>query len=201
MTLSTSTVDRRELLVEANDTLQRVVDQIDVQRLDDVLPESIGYYQGRPFRSLINIFAYENQCVAPMLAGATDILPNPEFEGDLLGDDPLGQTRRYTAEANAAARTHEDLESPAHMSYGTASASDYLRDISIYRGIVAIDVARYIGVQTDHSPELVDALIAEITPIAPMLRAWGVFPPEVSVPDDAEPFLKLLGLTGRAWDQ
>lgn len=191
-------LDRRELFLAANDTLQRVVDHIDLQRLDDVLPESMGIYQGQPFRSLINTFAYDNQCVAPMLAGATGLVPNPEFQGDLLGDDPLGNARRYTEEANAAVRAHTDLQTPAHMSYGTAPASDYLRDISVFRGIVAIDVARYIGVETDHSPELVDTLIAEITPIAPMLREWGVFPPEVSVPNDAEPFQKLLGLTGRA---
>ena len=61
--------------------------------------------------------AYENQCVPKVLAGETALVTNPEFDGDLLGDDLAGNYQRLADEANATVRAHADLDRTVHMSY------------------------------------------------------------------------------------
>jgi len=63
------------------------------------------------------------------------------------------------------------------------------------------DLARAIGAPHDVPPELGEAVLIAVAPLAQMGRDGGWYGPEVPVPADAPAFDRALGLTGRdpAW--
>ena len=141
--------------------------------------------------------AYENQCVPKVLAGEAGLATNPEFDGDLLGDDVAGNYERLASEANATVRAHADLDRTVHMSYADVPASGYLSDISLNRTMALYDAAALTGLE----PHLPDEVILEVHAIAThngeLLRKMGIFPPEIAVSGDADPEDRFLGYIGR----
>ena len=140
--------------------------------------------------------AYENQCVPKVLAGEAGLTTNPEFDGDLLGDDLAGNYERLASEANAAVRAHADLDRTVHMLYADVPARGYLSDISLNRTMALYDAAALTGLE----PHLPDEAIPEIHMIATqngeLLRRMGIFPAEIAVSGDAvpeDPFLAFIG--------
>jgi uncharacterized protein (TIGR03086 family) len=183
--------------IRANTALDAVIGQINQEQMDLAVPAELRLRPNQTLRGTMNLLAYENLCVPEVLGGADKLATNPEFTGDLLEDDPQGNYRRYSAAANQAAAALDDPDRIVHISYGDFPASDYLRDITIQRGMSACDVARLIGADTTLPDDVVQDLWDIIEPIAGYLREFGVFGPEVDVPEDAPLQDRLLGLTGR----
>jgi len=120
-----------------------------------------------------------------------------EARVDLLGEHRQDDYSRYSDAADAAVRALADPSRIVHISYGDFPASDYLRDVTIQRGLSAYDSAKFIGADTTLPADLVLGLWSMIVPIAEQLREFGVFGPRVEVPEDAPLQDRLLGLTGR----
>lgn len=190
-------MDTQARFISANEELDRVVARIDPQQMDQPAPDEVSWTPGQTLRDVVNILAYENHCVPRVLAGEDNLKTNPEFGGDLLGDAPLDAYRALTATANQAARTLDDPERVVHMSYGDAPARDYLRDITIQRGLAALDLGRFLDDAYRLPDDLAQCLWEIISPIAGDLREFGVFGPALEVSDDAPLQDRLLGLTGR----
>ncbi len=191
------TMDVKRLFVAINQVLADVVVQAKADQLDKPLTAVTAYEEGQTLRSYVNILAYENDCVPKVLAGAKDLTVNADFKGDLLQDDVAGNFKKYTDQANQAVTDHSDLDTVVHVSYGDFSASGYLSDIIIQRCFAAVDVAKFIGAELTLSDKVVDGVMAIAKPYAETLREYGVFPPEIEVPDNASKQDKLLGLAGR----
>lgn len=140
--------------------------------------------------------AYDLAFVPHTLSGrALDDDPPAAKDADLLGDDPGGALSALAQRAVAAVGTHEDPASTTHLSYGDLPAQDYVRDITGYYGVLALDVCAVTG---DEPPEdLVRGLWEHLLPFAEDWRAIGVFGPRVEVADDAPLLDRLRGLTGR----
>lgn len=190
-------MNEQEVFIEANSLLTQVVNRVKPDQLDQVIPDELSWRPGLTLRASLNLATYENKCVPDMLAGADDLVSNDEFSDDLLGDDVLGNYNRYADIANRAATNLDDPERIAHMSYGDASARDYLRDISINRSLGAFDTASFIGAPIDMSDDLAQALWDAMQPMTGILREIGVFRPEIAVADDAPIQARLKALTGR----
>ena len=127
-----------------------------------------------------------------MEAAGTD-----KFDGDLLGDDPVGSFEAIVERACAAAAGVTDLDAVAHLSFGDYSVREYFWQINQFRALRAHDIALVIGAAADLSKELVQGLWDEVSPHAEEWRTIGVYPEAVPVPEDAPLFDRLLGLTGR----
>jgi uncharacterized protein (TIGR03086 family) len=190
-------MNEQELFVKINQVLTDVVNHVKDEQLDQVLPDDLTWRKGITLRRAVNICAYENRCVPEVLEGKEGLASNDEFTDDLLGNEPLANFNRYSDIANRAAMELADPGRIVHMSYGDAPAREYLRDITINRGLGAYDIAAFIGTDVRMPDDLVQGLMDSIAPMADMLRQHGVFGPEVEVPSDASPQAKLLGLTGR----
>jgi hypothetical protein len=190
-------MNEQELFTKVNEVLTNVVDHVRDEQLDQVLPDDLSWRKGITLRRAVNICAYENKCVPEMLAGQEGLLSNDAFTDDLLMDEPVVNYKRYSDIANRAAMELDDPGRIVHMSYGDAPARDYLRDITINRGLSAYDIAAFIGTEVRMPDDLVKGLMDSIAPMADMLRQYGVFGPQVDVPSDASLQAKLLGLTGR----
>ena len=133
-----------------------------------------------------------------MLAGRTmDEVGRTRFDGDLLGADPRSAFAGYVDLACAAALEARDPEAVVHCSFGDFTTREYFWQVTMYRGLRAVDIARATGIAFTLPDALVTGLWEQISPRAEQWRAIGVLPARVEVPDDASPEVRLLGLTGR----
>jgi len=185
----------------ADRALGRVVAQIEPEQWDMVLPSSFTT-RSRPeppsLRTLVNYHAYDDAWVPDMLAGRTmEEAGAGRFDGDLLGDDPVGRFSDIVERACAAAARVEDLDAVAHLSFGDYTVREYFWQINQFRALRAHDIARQIGVEPDLPPALVQGIWDEVHPHAEEWRAIGVFPAAVAVDPGAPLLDRLLGLTGR----
>lgn len=190
-------MNTQELFIETNQALNNIVLQIAPEQLELVVPKHMAYSEGQTLRTSINVFAYENACVPKMLAGEKNLSPNKDVAEDYLKDDFTTNFAALTASANEAVKECDDLERTVYMSYATVPARDYLSDIIVQRSTAAIDVAKLAGITFAWPNELVQALLNAIEPHAAMLREYGVFPPEITVSEDASLQDKLIAMTGR----
>src|SRR5262245_27085944 len=67
-------------------------------------------------RALVNHITYEDRWTAPLLRGSTIAEIGDRFEGDLLGDDPVGAYAAASSEA-AEAASRVDPAEIVHLSF------------------------------------------------------------------------------------
>lgn len=192
-------MDIKELFIKTNQALNDVVQQVAPDKLQVVMPDYAAYQPGQLLERHLQICAHENACVPRMLKAEVGIPNNQEFSEDYLKDDYKGNFAKLTQIANDAVlqATDEDLAQTVHMSYADAKAQDYLRDIVIQRAMATIDIAQAIGVKPSWPAEVLQGIWDATQPFAATLREYGVFPAEVSVPEDAPLEDRLIGLMGR----
>lgn len=190
-----------EVFVMADRRLNDVVAQIADEQWAKVMPPSFVMRRSDhppTLREIVNYHAYDDAWVPDMLAGRTmHEAGRDRFDGDLLGEDPMGSFRAIVERACAAAAEVDDLDRIVHCSFGDFTAREYFWQINSFRALRAHDIAQVIGVDPRLPDELVQGIWNEVSPHAEEWRAMGVFPPAVAVPDDAPLQDRLLGLTGR----
>ena len=189
-------MDIRKLFTATNQALNDIVIIINDDDLNLDVPQHMAYSDGQTLRTTLNILAYENACVPRMLAGEKDIPSNDKLTDDYLQNDFVSRYAELTASANAAAESC-DLDKTVYMSYATVPANQYLNDIIIQRSTAAFDIAQLAGITFQWPEELVQGIWDITEPNAPMLREYGVFPPEVNIAPTATTQDKLIALTGR----
>jgi hypothetical protein len=190
-------IDTKETFFAANSALTELVLRVRPEDLALKVPAYARFHDDQTLRTSLNLMAYENLCVPKVLAGATGLATNPEFDGDLLGEDLAGNYERLASEANASVRAHADLDQIVHISYGDVSAGRYLSDISLNRAMALYDAAALTGLDPHLSDEAIQAIHAIASESGDLLRQMGIFPPEIAVSGDAVPEDRFLGYIGR----
>jgi hypothetical protein len=192
-----STMDIKDTFIAANSALTDLVLRVRPEHLTLEVPAYARFHDGQTLRDSLNIMAYENQCVPKVLAGESGLTTNPEFDGDLLGDDLAGNYERLAAEANASVRAHADLDRTVHMSYADVPASGYLSDISLNRTMSLYDAAALTGLEPHLPHEAIRGVHAIATRNGELLRKMEIFPPEIAVSADADGEDRFLAYIGR----
>ncbi|WP_380284365.1 TIGR03086 family metal-binding protein [Kitasatospora purpeofusca] len=147
-------------------------------------------------RDLVNHLAGEQLWVPELLMGATIGEVGARFDGDVLGDDPVGV---WTAAADAARDAFAvpgATELTVHLSYGDVSGQYYLDQLTADAVVHTWDLAEGTGRLTRLPEALVDFALAEFTGYGD-LSGSGYFDAPLPVPDDAAPQTRMLALTGR----
>jgi uncharacterized protein (TIGR03086 family) len=176
----------------------RVVGEVSEEQWGMETPAGLRFREHhRTLGDLIRHFAYDDAWVPDTLAGRTAREDGDRYDGDLLGDDPVGSFGDIAGKSIEAVRGFRDFDRVVRLSYGDYSARTYLEHITIFRGFGTVDVARLIGADAALPDELVRGLWEIIEPQAEELRELGVFGPRVPVVDDAPLRDRLLGLSGR----
>lgn len=149
-------------------------------------------------RELVNHLAAEQLWVPRLVrdgASITDV--GSEYDGDVLGDDPVGAWDRAAVAAVAAFAERGALNRPVQLSYGSQRAGAYCTQMMADAVVHSWDLSRAIGAEERMPDHLATAALREVEPYAPGLSASGLFAPAVEPPADAEVLTRLLCLLGR----
>ncbi|KGJ72779.1 hypothetical protein GY21_13000 [Cryobacterium roopkundense] len=185
-----------ELFFQADAALRSVIDRITTEQLGLAAPPEWSLRENPTLRNVLASHARDEAWVPDVLSGRTIEDAGATYDGDLLGDDPVGSYDRLNDRATAAVTADLDPDKVVHLSYGDFPLAEYLQHASVYRAFQAWSIAHLIGLPFSMSDELVDTLWEQILPEVDGWRTMGVFPPEVAVPADADRETQLLGKTG-----
>lgn len=151
-------------------------------------------------RDLVGHLTEEHAWVPPLIAGRT-VAEVGQLDAE-LGDDPASAHAAAAAAAQAAVEAPGALGRTVHLSFGDVPGSFYVLQRTADLVLHSWDLAVATGQELDLDEALVQAAWDTTAPhVTPEVREAGVFGPEVPVPDDADTFTRLLGLTGRDPDR
>jgi uncharacterized protein (TIGR03086 family) len=149
-------------------------------------------------RDLVNHLVVEQLWVPPLVRdGRTIAQVGDAFEGDQLGDDPVGTWDRASEAARAAFQEPGALDRIAHLSYADTPGAAYCAQMTTDAAVHGWDLARAIGADERMPDGLAAAALREVKPYASGLHNTGLFAPPVPAPSGADDQTKLLSLLGR----
>jgi nitrilase len=148
-------------------------------------------------RELVNHVTGENAWAPSLFAGRTIAEVGDQFDGDLLGTDPVATWTTHAAGAVAAVHEPGAMDRTVHLSFGDFPGREYTMQLFADMLIHGWDLARAIGADEQLDPELVAALRAWFADMADAYRAAGAVGPRPSLPADADAQTMLLADFGR----
>jgi len=148
-------------------------------------------------RTLVNHLAYEDRWTVPMLEGSTIAEVGDRYEGDLLGDDPVGTSADAADAAKAAVDSDGALDRTVHLSFGDTPAAEYIHQLFTDHLVHSWDLAVAIGADRTLDPEAVRACLDWFAGQEDAYRGSGAIGPRVEVPDDAGDQDRLIAAFGR----
>jgi len=168
------------------------LDAVTSDRLDDPTP-----CEGWSVRDLVNHVVGEELWTPPLMAGQTIEQVGDQFDGDLLGDDPLAAARAAAAVGLAAVDNGLDGRK-VHLSYGDEDAEEYVRQLIADHLIHGWDLSAALGADTRLDPGVVDEVAIWFADREEMYRSAGVVGPREEATGD--PQSDLLAAAGRRSD-
>jgi hypothetical protein len=186
----------QDLFLMADASLRDVIDMVDLDQLDRKVPANWSSKPDQTLRDIIQAHAYDEAWVPDVLAGATTDDVGTKYDGDLLGDDPIGSYDRLNDAATEAATQELDPGAIVHLSYGDFPVATFFEHTTGYRAFQAWSIAHFVGLDFSLPDPLVDGLWDQVLPEVEQWRAMGIFGPEVEVPADADKETQLLGKVG-----
>ncbi|MGW0518347.1 TIGR03086 family metal-binding protein [Crossiella sp. NPDC003009] len=123
-----------------------------------------------------------------------------EFDGDVLGDDPVGVWVKAAEAARAAFNQPGALEGTVALSYGSSPVADYCAEMTLDAVVHSWDLAKAIGSDDRLPAQLVEFALARVLPKADEFADGQYFGEPVEVPEDADDQTRLLAILGRRRD-
>jgi uncharacterized protein (TIGR03086 family) len=109
-------------------------------------------------RDLVNHVTYENLWTVPLMEGATIEEVGDRFEGDVLGDDPIGSALAAARAAIASVAAQLPRGGTVHLSFGETPKEEYATQLAADNLIHGWDLAVATGGDTRMEPRLVHAI-------------------------------------------
>jgi uncharacterized protein (TIGR03086 family) len=135
--------------------------------------------------------------VPPLLSGAAMDDIGDQFDGDVLGADPVGAWTEAAANAREAWLRPGTLQRQVDLSYGLVPATEYGWQTTLDLAVHGWDLAMGIGEASPLHDDLADALLEVFEPEVWRWQGTGIFAPPVLVSADAGSPARLLGMLGR----
>jgi hypothetical protein len=185
-----------ELFLHADAALRTVIDRMDPADLSKPAPQEWTSTPDPTFRDILFAHAYDEAWVPGVLAGRS-IVDGDEFrEADLLGDDPIASYHRLNDAATEVVRQGVEPGTVFRFQYGDYSVEEGFAHLATYRAFQAWLIAKHLGIPFHLPPELIAGLNELVVPHADEWRQWGVFPPAIDAPADADDETRLLCAVG-----
>lgn len=179
----------RELIPVAAVRFGHAVHQVPADRWSSVTPCSEW-----SVRDLVNHLAGEHLWAPPLLEGMTIEEVGDQFDGDVLGDDPVAAwDSAIAASVNAFASVSD--EDPVHLSFGIFSVDEYANQMLVDLTVHAWDLARGAGLEERLEPSTVEASLVYARLRFEEYASSGLFgiPLEFDTDDPQQTLLALLG--------
>lgn len=186
----------RDLFLMSDAALRDVIDMLDHDQLSMKVPAEWTTIPSPTLRDILGRHAFDEAWVPDLLAGKTVAEVGDKWQGDLLGDNPIESYDELNDIATEAVMGNLDAQKTLHMSYGDYPLSEGLIHLSTYRAFQSWMIARLVGMDFNLPDALVDALWDQLLPHVDEFRSYGVFPPEVQVPEASDKETRLLAKVG-----
>jgi uncharacterized protein (TIGR03086 family) len=150
-------------------------------------------------RDLLNHLTAEHLWAPHLLRGETLEQVGSRYDGDVLGDDPMGAWRRAIT-ASVLAWGQADDDGTVHTSMGQIPTSDYANQMLVDLTVHAWDLARAIDVRPHLVADAVETCLAYEKPRVGAGEVPGIFAAPVAT-DSESRVDQLVALLGRdpAW--
>jgi uncharacterized protein (TIGR03086 family) len=148
-------------------------------------------------RSLVNHVVYEDRWSVPLIEGRTIAEVGDRFEGDLLGDDPIGAALDAAKQAEAAVAAPGALDRTVQLSFGDTPATEYVWQLLAEHLVHGWDLATGLGADRRLDPEVVRACAGWFAEREQLFREAEAIGPRVPVSADADEQERLLSAFGR----
>ena len=150
-------------------------------------------------RVLVNHMTYENLWAAELFPGRTMAEVGDRFEGDVVGDDPIGAFNRSVEGATAAVSAAGAMEAVCHLSFGDVPGSQYAEQLFAEMLVHGWDVAKASRQDAAMDTVLVDVGLPVAEEAMRMAAGSDALAAPVAVAD-APAQTRLLALLGRRDD-
>ena len=147
-------------------------------------------------RDLVNHVVAEELWTAPLLSGKTIQQVGSQYDGDVLGDNPLRRARTAAEEVVAVVDAAVPRGGQVHLSYGEEDMGEYVRQLCADHLVHGWDLAAATGGDTSMDAELVAEVGSWFATREAMYRGAGAVGPRASSTGD--PASDLLAGFGRS---
>jgi hypothetical protein len=190
-------MDATRFFLVSDAALRGVIDRLEPADFDRPAPSEWTQRVEHPtLHDILAAHAYDEAWVPDVLAGKAAADGDPYLDADLLGHDPIAAYDRLNDAATAAVEAGVDPDAPLRFTYGDYPAGEGLAHMAFYRAFQAWHIARLVGRPIHLSDEVLDGVEEHVLPHAEMWRSYGVFPPAVEVPANADRETRILGIVG-----
>ncbi|SCF36836.1 TIGR03086 family protein [Micromonospora purpureochromogenes] len=148
-------------------------------------------------RALVNHVVTEDRWTGPLLAGRTVEEIGDRFEGDQLGDDPVGAVRQVASQAEVAASHPGALDTTVHLTAGETPAGEYLNQLVAEHLVHGWDLAVAIGADPRLDGDLVAACTRWFEARVADYRSGDLVRPGLDVRAGADAQDRLIAAFGR----
>lgn len=148
-------------------------------------------------RDLVAHVLDEQLWIPPLVGEETIADVGDRFAGDQLGTDASGAWARAQVAVLAALAPEGAEDRTVGLSFGEASAAEYVWQVAVDTLIHTWDLARAIGADEELPCDDVRRALDELAPMLEAWRAAGVFGPVVEVGPEADDQTRLLAVVGR----
>lgn len=176
----------------ALDGIDRLIGQIDAK--DWGAPTPCTEWM---VRDLLNHLVGEQLWVPELLAGTTIADVGDRYDGDVLGDDPVGSWQAAASIARQAMLRPGALDQDVQLSRGPTPAAYYGWELTLDLAVHGWDLAQGIGAKSPIDMKLAETLLAVFDDEAQQWRQWGTFGTTIPVRPDASAPDRLVALLGR----
>ena len=189
-------METNQLFLLSDSALRSVIDRLTPDDLGKAAPVEWSQTPEPTILDILRAHAYDEAWVPDVLAGLSAADGDKWRELDLLGDDPIEAYDALNDTATAAVRDGVAPDTVFHFQYGDYPAAEGLVHLSLYRGFQAWMIAKHLNIPFHLSEELIAGLTEHVLPNAEEWRGFGVFPPAIEPPTDADDETRLLCAVG-----
>ncbi|MBG0740632.1 hypothetical protein IV500_14725 [Paeniglutamicibacter antarcticus] len=189
-------METNQLFLASDAALRTVIDRVTPEDLDKPAPAGWTQTPNPTIRDILKAHAYDEAWVPGILAGGSIADGDDLRDRDLLGDDPIAAYDALNDIATAAVRAGVDPGTTFRFQYGDYPAKEGLVHLALYRAFQAWLIAKHLGIPFHLSTEIIAGMNEHVVPNAEDWRGFGVFPPAIEPPADADDETRLLCTVG-----
>ena len=176
-------------------TFDELVHAIDDDRWNDPTPCSEW-----TVRDLVNHLTNENLWAEALFGGRTIAEVGTAFDGDVLGDDPVGAWERASRGALERMGEPDAMERTVDLSRGPSPGREYTVELFADHVMHSWDLAKAIDADDAIDPGIVAPAKAWFADVEDAYRAVGSIAARPPITDDADDLTVFLAMTGRRRD-